>query len=179
MALRILSFSALALLIVLVSMAARPAAAAGIKETKDLYFKGIIPGETAGRDALKIMGAHKKVRENPDKTKSYIYETANPNFPNELTLGDGDSVVHMAITADASSEVTLEQIKKVAGEPERVGFSMYAFYYRVHVYPKLGIAFICEEKGKLVETQYFAGCDLKTFEERWGKNFPKDNPYKQ
>jgi len=180
MFLRMFSISALALAVIFAAAASGASTvSAEIMDVKDLYHKGIVPGETAGNGALKIMGEHKKIRENPDKTKSYIYETANVNYPNELTLNSGGAVVHMAITADASSEVAIAQIKKIIGEPERMGFSMYAFYYRVHIYPKLGMAFICEEKGKLVETQYFEKCDLKTFEERWGKNFPKENPYKQ
>ena len=174
-----LKYSTLALALIFAVLIYKPAAAAGIKDIKDLYHKNIIPGVTPCAEALSKMGAQKSERKNPDGTVSYIFEERKPGMPDELTVDAAkQNVVHLAVAVLDSAECNISDVKKILGEPERSGFSLYAFYLRVHIYAQKGMIFITDEKGGLFEKQYIEKMSLGDFEKKFGKNFPEKNPYK-
>ena len=149
------------------------------KTIEDLYYKHIVPGITAEKDALKAMGGKfEKKRENQDKTVSYIFDSKVPGYPNEFTVDSIGKVIHAAIVTVPGEKLNISAVEKILGKPERKGFSHYAFFLRVHVFAKHGMVFICNETGDVHETQYFEKCDLPAFENKFGKNFPEKNPYK-
>jgi|GEM_PF-6489813 len=168
----------LALIIAVLIIFKLSPAFAEVTKAADLYYKNIIPGVTSEADALKIMGQSKKTRENPDGSLSHIYESKKAGFPHEMTIKKAQ-IVHMAIAVADTSELNISEVKKVLGEIERAGFSYYAFNLRVAAYPKHGMVFIYDEAtGAVCEKQYFAKCSVDEFEKGFGKNFPKEYPYK-
>jgi len=174
-----LKYSTLAVALILAFVVYKPAIAAELKDIKDLYHKNIIPGVTPAAEALPKMGAAKSERKNPDGTVSYIFEERKPGFPDEMTVdATKKSVVHLAIAVLDSTECNISDIKKVLGEPDRSGFSLYAFFLRVHIYAQKGMIFITDEKGGLFEKQYIERMPVSDFEKSFGKNFPEKNPYK-
>lgn len=152
--------------------------AENIQSYKNLYYKGILPGKTSVEDAFKVLGKTDKTRKNDDGSISYIYESKKPHFPHEITIKN-NQIVHMAITVEDTSELNIKTVHKILGEPKRKGYSYYSFTLRVSIYPERGMIFIYEEKdGTVIEKQYFIPCSLEEFEKTFGKNFPKEYPYK-
>ena len=148
------------------------------KNEAGLYYKNIIPGKTSAEQAFKIVGKTEKTRKNDDNTVSYIYNTKKEGFPNEITV-KGDQIIHMAIAIEDTAELNIEQVVETLGEAKRKGFSFYAFTLRVAAYPEKGMVFIYEEKdGSVVEKQFFTPQTADEFEKSFGKNFPKEYPYK-
>ena len=174
-----IKYSTLAIALILAFVVYKPALAAELKSINDLYHKNIIPGVTPAAEALPKMGAHKNERKNPDGTISYIFEERKPGFPDELTVDAAKkNVVHLAVAVLDSTECNIVDVKKVMGEPDRAGFSLYAFYLRVYIYAQKGMVFITDDKGGLFEKQYIERMSLNDFEKKFGKNFPEKNPYK-
>ncbi len=174
-----IKYSTLAIALILAFVVYKPALAAELKSINDLYHKNIIPGVTPANEALPKMGAHKSERKNPDGTISYIFEERKPGFPDELTVDAAKkNVVHLAVAVLDSTECNIVDVKKVMGEPDRGGFSLYAFYLRVYIYAQKGMVFITDDKGGLFEKQYIERMSLNDFEKKFGKNFPEKNPYK-
>jgi len=174
-----LKYSTLAVALILAFIVCKPSIAAELKDINDLYHNKIIPGVTPAAEAISKMGAHKSERKNPDGTVSYIYEERKPGFPDEMTMdASKTNVVHLAVAVLDSTECNISDVKKVLGEPDRTGFSLYAFYLRVYIYAQKGMIFITDEKGGLFEKQYIERMSLNDFEKKFGKNFPEKNPYK-
>lgn len=174
-----LKYLTLAFALITAFAVCKPAEAAELKDINDLYHQKIIPGITSASEALSKMGAKKSERKNPDGTTSYIFEERKPGFPDELTVDPtGKKVVHLAVAVLDSTECNIADIKKILGEPDRGGFSLYAFYLRVHIYAQKGLIFITDDKGGLFEKQYIERMPVSDFEKSFGKNFPEKNPYK-
>jgi len=137
-------------------------------------FKDVVPGKSTKEEVIAKLG--NPVKEETGKNLLEFKSTA-PGKPHQILL-EGDKVSLIKETVTLEDKKTVNDIKKVYGEPKYVLYGpRYIAGFHLFVYPEKGIAYIGQEQsGVLLEVWYFYPTTLEEFIKKFAPDYSKTPP---